>query len=270
MWSGDQEAPKPISVLDIVHALELAKDDPRIIGIVADMSTNTADGRGTSARLGFAQAHELRTAMQEFYAHKTQTLGKEGVVCIALTDTFDSQAMYYLATGFQSICMQPQGSVPLTGIANVQVFAKELLDRLGVVFHSEARTRFKTMVMPFTAKSLTDEQTEHIKHMLRRLNTSMMQGVVASRYRGGDKTVLEEASTQGPYSGVEAMELGLVDVVGFARTAWQTIWQELGVQERTMKLKHYLTVRKKQVQSKHTVGVVYLVGTIKRYILCIT
>lgn len=85
-------SPAPVSTLiDVVTAIKHAKDDPRIVGIMANFSTanKTQPGNG----LGLAQIQELRSAIQEFKEAKAKALGGEDKVSlIAYTDSFGTLA----------------------------------------------------------------------------------------------------------------------------------------------------------------------------------
>lgn len=90
--SGD--SPAPVSTLiDTVTAIKHAKDDPRIVGIMANFSSanKTQQGKG----LGLAQIQELRSAIQEFKEAKAKALGGEDKVSlIAYTDSFGKRVDY--------------------------------------------------------------------------------------------------------------------------------------------------------------------------------
>lgn len=92
--SGD--SPAPVSTLiDTVTAIKHAKDDPRIVGIMANFSSanKTQQGKG----LGLAQIQELRSAIQEFKEAKAKALGGEDKVSlIAYTDSFGKRVDYPL------------------------------------------------------------------------------------------------------------------------------------------------------------------------------
>ena len=83
------DSPSPVSsLIDIVTAIRHAKDDPRIVGIMANFST--ANQRTQQAKgLGLAQIQELRSAIQEFKEAKAKALGGEDKVSlVAYTDSF--------------------------------------------------------------------------------------------------------------------------------------------------------------------------------------
>jgi hypothetical protein len=81
-------SPAPVSsLLDVVTALKHAREDPRIVGILANFSTGNSSTK--SKGLGIAQIQELRTAIQEFKEAKAKALGGEDKVSlIAYTDSF--------------------------------------------------------------------------------------------------------------------------------------------------------------------------------------
>jgi len=94
-------SPTPVSTLiDIVTALKQARQDPRIVGIVANFSTGNSPAK--TKGLGLAQIQELRTAIQEFKEVKAKALGGEDKVqLIAYTDSFGMK----LETDFQVVAV---------------------------------------------------------------------------------------------------------------------------------------------------------------------
>jgi len=87
--AANGDSPSPVSsLMGVVTALKHAKDDPRIVGIMANFSS--ANNRTQQNKtLGLAQIQELRGAIQEFKEAKAKALGGEDKVSlVAYTDSF--------------------------------------------------------------------------------------------------------------------------------------------------------------------------------------
>ncbi|KAJ3091897.1 hypothetical protein HK102_012819 [Quaeritorhiza haematococci] len=132
-------------------------------------------------QLGFAQIQELRNAIREFGEHKRQKFGPSGYKLVAYTDTFESQIMYYLASSFDEVRMEPLGFLPLTGMATAQPFFKPLLERLGVHIRSHAVGEYKSVNSAFTEERWPKAQRENLTAMLRSLNQQLVSDIAQSR-----------------------------------------------------------------------------------------
>ena len=96
-------SPAAPTFTDVILALDRAGRDPRVKGLLAQLS---GDGPG------LAQTQELRAALARFRA--------QGKFAYAYADSFGEFGPgtrgYYLATAFEQIHLQPIGSLGLTGI----------------------------------------------------------------------------------------------------------------------------------------------------------
>ncbi|KAF9140760.1 hypothetical protein BG015_001521 [Linnemannia schmuckeri] len=266
--SGD--SPAPVSTLiDIVTAIKHAKDDPRIVGIMANFSSanKTQQGKG----LGLAQIQELRSAIQEFKEAKAKALGGEDKVSlIAYTDSFDNQTQYYLASVFDKVYMQPSGSIPLVGLSSTVPFFKTLLGRFGIQVRAEARKEYKSMVSPFTETELPPPQKQNLFDLLKGLNAQILADIAKSRARALGSDPVEKLNHLiqiGPFIGSEAKDEGLVDGLVYKRDCGKMIEKQ-----GAFGLAHYMRVKSKEHTNKLAktgepslvVGIVYLIGGIKR------
>ncbi|KAF8938572.1 hypothetical protein BGZ47_008530 [Haplosporangium gracile] len=263
-------SPAPVSTLiDIVTAIKHAKDDPRIVGIMANFSSanKTQQGKG----LGLAQIQELRSAIQEFKEAKTKALGGEDKVSlIAYTDSFDNQSQYYLASVFDKVYMQPSGSIPLVGLSSTVPFFKTLLGRFGIQVRAEARKEYKSMVSPFTETELPPPQKQNLFDILKGLNAHILADIAKSRARALGSDPVEKLNHLiqiGPFMGSEAKDEGLVDGLVYKRDCGKMIEKQ-----SAFGLAHYMRVKAKEHtnnlaktgEPSLVVGIVYLIGGIKR------
>ncbi|KAI1318744.1 hypothetical protein EDD11_005815 [Mortierella claussenii] len=265
------DSPSPVSTLiDVVTAIKLAKDDPRIVGIMANFSTPNNTSPQTSG-LGLAQIQELRSAVQEFKEAKVKALGGEDKVSlIAYTDSFDNQTQYYLASVFDRVYMQPSGSIPLVGLSSTVPFFKTLLNRFGIQVRAEARREYKSMVSPFTETELPPPQKQNLFDLLKGLNSQILADIAKSRQKALGSDPIEKLNhliQVGPFMGSEAKDEGLVDGLLYKRDCGKMV-EDRGA----FGLAHYMRVKAKEHTNKlaktgepsMVVGIVYLIGNIKR------
>ena len=156
----------PPTLSEVVLALDRAGRDPRVKGLIAQLS-----GEGP----GFAQTQELRTALAQFRA--------QGKFAYAYADSFGEFGPgtrgYYLATAFEQIHLQPIGSLGLTGILIETPLLRGLLNKLGVQPSGDKRGAYKSAADMF----LEDELTPAHKEWLEWLANSLDQQIKAGNRR---------------------------------------------------------------------------------------
>ncbi|KAF9353591.1 hypothetical protein BGX34_011476 [Mortierella sp. NVP85] len=269
--AANGDSPSPVSsLIDVVTALKHAKNDPRIVGIMANFSSANNKTQQNKT-LGLAQIQELRGAIQEFKEAKAKALGGEDKVSlVAYTDSFDTQTQYYLASAFDKVYMQPSGSIPLVGLSSTVPFFKTLLNRFGIQVRAEARKEYKSMVSTFTETELPLPQKQNLFDLLKSLNAQILADIAKSRQKvlGSDPIEkLNHLIQVGPFMGSEAKEEGLVDGLLYKRDCGNMVKGN-----GAFGLAHYMRVKAKEHKKRLAetgeaslvVGVVYLIGGIKR------
>ncbi|MEO1017277.1 MAG: signal peptide peptidase SppA [Pseudomonadota bacterium] len=197
-----------LSVTQIVRTLDQAREDPRVLGLIAQI-----DG----GRQGFAVTQELRQAVRRF--------ADSGRPTLAFADSFGELSPgnvgYYLATAFDEIHMQPVGLVGLTGLSFEMPFARETLEKIGVRFEVERRAEYKTALEFLTEDAPTPANAEMMRALLDDLQGQMVSDIAERREltAGGFETIL----SAGPFSAEEARDRGLIDSLGYRDDARDAI-----------------------------------------------
>ncbi len=134
-------APQEREVLlgDLIDAILLAKDDPKISALV--MELDQLFGIGTS------KTSEVATAIEEFRA--------SGKPVIAWNDSL-SQSQYLLASEADELIIHPMGSVLLEGFANYQWYFADALEKFSVNVHVFKAGQFKSIAEPFQRNSMSE------------------------------------------------------------------------------------------------------------------
>jgi signal peptide peptidase SppA len=227
-----------MTFLDIIQTIEEIKNDDRITGFVADLSS--INKLTVNSDLGFAQIQEIKHALDELKEIKNKKL-KNNFKMLAFTDTFDSQADYFLASSFDKICMEPTGMVPLIGFGTVQPFFKSILEKYGIKTQSHVRNEYKNAVSFLTSTEYNNSQKKNLTHVFSNLTHQLAEGIAKGRGKSLDnlkilknsnllvsllsssKTIddntekMIELINQGPYSASEAIDLGLIDKLDYRR-----------------------------------------------------
>ncbi|KAJ2991060.1 hypothetical protein HDV02_003999, partial [Globomyces sp. JEL0801] len=248
-----------------------------------DLSTGT---KQTS--LGFAQLQELYVRIQMLKQAKRSNPLTKDFKAIAFTDTFNSQAHYYLATAFDEIHMEQTGSLPLTGFSSSQPFFKTLLTKLGLEVQAHAEGDYKSMISPMTKDEWPKKQLENMMNLFSSLNTQLKTRI--SHFRNDQNvkdrinpTELETislpnnglASVQdimhlAPMSAVESLQQKLVTHISYKRNFIpidDKFTNTAG--NRVMELRKYKQTRCEELEKEKSttlplIAIVYLVGTITR------
>ncbi|MBL8628950.1 MAG: S49 family peptidase, partial [Rhodospirillaceae bacterium] len=135
---------------DAIIAIRRAKDDPRVTGIVANM---------TEQSLGLAQVQDVRDVITEFKASGkpvmlySETIG-EGTGALP---------SYYLAASFGDLWVQPSGTVGVAGIGIEQPFFKTFLDRFGVKANVIQRKEYKSAMENLTNERISPANKEALQ-----------------------------------------------------------------------------------------------------------
>lgn len=149
---------------DIIDAVEMATEDPRIKMLV--LNTN----RMTGANLD--QLQSIGTALAHFK--------ESGKQVVAIGDSFN-QGQYLLASWADKIYLHPMGTVNLRGFAVYRLYLKEMLDKLAINFHVFRVGTFKSAVEPLLRNDMSPEDEEANRLWLGKLWDAYSAQIVANR-----------------------------------------------------------------------------------------
>lgn len=149
---------------DLLRAISLAGKDSRIKAIVLD-----TDGFGGG---GMPALQAVRQALRGFE--------KTGKKVYAVGTSYD-QAQYYLASAADTVLLDPEGEVLITGFAQYLPYFKDLLDRLRIDVHVFRVGRYKSAVEPFTRDGMSAPAKEETQAYLDALWQSYQRDITASR-----------------------------------------------------------------------------------------
>ena len=136
-------------ILDVIHT---AGSDQRIKLLVIDIN-----------RMGSASLDQIRAIGTALEAFK-----QTGKKVIAVGDSFN-QVQYYLASWADKIYLHPMGTVSMRGFSVFRLYARELIDKLGINIHVFRVGRFKSAVEPFLRDDMSAEEKENISLWLGKL-----------------------------------------------------------------------------------------------------
>lgn len=231
---------------EMLDALERGHTDPKVKGLYARF-------RGDD--LGFAQAQELRAAVERFR--------NSGRFAIAYAEGFgeggSGNRAYLLASGFDEIWMQPLGLLGFTGLSAQIPFARAALDQLGVQPQLMQREEYKSFADTFTKSDFTPAHRDMMEWLLRDLGRQLVDGVAAGRRL--EPAAVRAAMDRGPLLDREAMEARLIDRIGYADEAKAEAVRRAGGAE-LVELPDYLAVAGGAHGDGPIVALIHAVGTI--------
>lgn len=240
-----QEEETPL--FDIIRAIERAKNDPKVKGIVARMGATSP---------GFTHAQEIRAALDNF-----RQSGKFTYVFAADYGQFGlGNRSYFLASAFENIWLQPVGSVSLTGLAMQAPFAKSALARLGVSADFMQREEYKSYAESFTRDNFSDAARQNLTALLTNLADQQLDDIANTRKI--EPTKARELAANGPYTATEALKAGLVTKIGYLDEMLKEAKEKAGDKAVRMDIGSYLDVSTPQEPAKSTIGIIYAEGPI--------
>src|SRR6185312_1572448 len=267
LTSGITEEPPadPLSALvamrrprlaDVLDALRRATADDRVRALVVKVG-----GRP----IGLAQVQELRTAISAFAG--------AGKLTVAWAETFGESSPgnvpYYLATAFDQIYLQPSGEVGLTGISVQNWFYRGALDKLGVEFQVGKREEYKSAAERLTERGFSEPAREEVARVAASIVEQITEAI-AQRL----EISAEEARAlidRGPFIAGEALEVRLVDKLGYRDEVYDTVRETVGQDAYLLFLGRYhrarvLAERTRRLPNpgEEAVALIYATGPIRR------
>ncbi|MFO0662122.1 MAG: signal peptide peptidase SppA [Polyangiaceae bacterium] len=186
------------TLLDLVEDLEAARKDEHVGGLFVRFSSN---------RTGWGRAAEVIRGLQAFRA------SKKPVLCHA--DNWTNSTYWIASMGCDAVWASPAGGVDTVGIGAELMFAKGLLDKLGVKADVLQVGKFKGTGETFTRETPSEEARASLEGVLGSIRAQWLDGVEAGRKRPDLRGAVED----GPFSAEEAKARGLLDAVGYADEA---------------------------------------------------
>ena len=188
----------PVTVMDIVLALDAAERDPRVKGAVL---------RVGSANLSIAQAEEIGAALKKFRA--------SGKFVIAHSTGFFASGLgdYLTAASADQIWMQPNAPFGAAGEGGGQIFLRGLLDKLNADPQIVKRADYKSAADQYMEKNMTPADREQMTRLMQSWYDAATNGAAADRHLTHDRIVAAfEAS---PQFTENARAAGLIDKIGY-------------------------------------------------------
>jgi len=161
---------KPQSKLgldNILACIEKAKTDDKIKGIylnVNDISSSFG---------GLAVAQEIRNKLKEFKATDK--------FIVAYNNMGYSQKAYYLASVADSVFLNPQANIWITGMGGEMTFYKNFLKKIGVEAQVVRVGKYKSATERYFLEKMSDESREQSMAYMSAMWNQMAEGIAQDR-----------------------------------------------------------------------------------------
>jgi protease IV len=185
------------SLRPTLRALHEAGSDRRVVGLIARVGG-----------LPWALTQELRQGIEAFAA--------SGKPTVAWAESFDGGAdlaRYTLASAFGEIWMQPGGSVGSLGVGIETTFWRGALDKLGVQPEFQQRHEYKNAADVLQRTEYSPAHREATERLAASVFDDAVTTVAAARGLTVDR--VRELAAAGPRTALEAVEVGLIDRLGY-------------------------------------------------------
>lgn len=181
-----------IGLMQLLQAIDHAKDDSKIKGIYLDVSRPITF---------YSSLEEIRNALNDFK--------KSGKWVVAYSEVM-SEGAYYLASVADQVYLHPEGELEFNGLTATFTSFKKLLDKLEVKPEVFRVGEFKSAVEPFMLEKMSDENRLQLEEMINSIYATMLNRISASRNIPVDK--LKEVSDKMLiHDADDAISLGFVD-----------------------------------------------------------
>ncbi|MCK0161718.1 signal peptide peptidase SppA [Allomuricauda sp. F6463D] len=148
---------------EILHAIEVAKNDDNINGI----SITTG-----YLQAGLAQTREIRHALLDFKS--------TGKFVMSHSDVY-AQKDYYLASVSDEVYLNPVGILDFKGLASEVLFYKGLQEKSGIKMEVIRHGKYKSAVEPYLSDTMSDENRMQIKELITSIWSIMVDDISESR-----------------------------------------------------------------------------------------
>ncbi len=216
---------RPVTVMDLVFALDAAGRDKRIKGLVMRL------GGGVS----LAEAEELTAAFSRFRGH--------GKFIIAQATSFEGPGLgdYLAAAAADQIWIQPKSNFGVAGAGAGEIFLRGLFDKVHAVPQMAKRAEYKSAADMYTEKGMSDPDRQQLNAVMASWYDAALTAVAGERHIA--KSQVAAAFEASPQFAEDARAKGLVDRIGYDDDAQGAALARAGSGAKALKMSDYIAAR---------------------------
>ncbi|MDX1971118.1 MAG: S49 family peptidase [Candidatus Sumerlaeia bacterium] len=196
------------SLHDVIEWVDLAAKDEEVKALAVQIR---------NPMLGLSQTTELRNAFLRFRETEKPLL--------FFADSLTLKT-YYLASSGEQVILPPVGGLFTYGFSFRFYYFKDMLEKLGMQAQVVNTGDYKNALEPFTHQ----EMTEGTREQFTAIQSDLVEyiGTAIGESRGMESDQLLETLFGGPHLSSKALELGLIDGVGYWESTLETFSNEKG------------------------------------------
>lgn len=222
-----QIMPKQDNINTIIRALDRARKDDRVVGLIV---------RFSEAEPSLTDAQELRAAIKRFKAANKFTIA----YAASFGEGTGANKSYYLASSLAEVWLQPVGLVGLNGVSFETPYLRGLLDRVGLKPEFITRKAYKTAASNLTDTGMTPANRLMMTSLLDDLTQQMIGGIAENRNL--PVPTVAKLFGNGPFNTAEALAAKLVDRIGYQDELLEHIKQKASKKARLTGIFDYADV----------------------------
>ncbi len=242
---------KKASVIEVIDAIEAAKNDDKIQGI--SILKN-------QSMLGLAQCKSIRDKLEDFK--------KSGKFVFAYSD-YLTQKDYYLNSVADQVYLNPVGELDFKGLSSEVIYMKDLQEKSGVKFEVIRHGKYKSAVEPFLAQEMSPENREQVSVLLQSIWQTIVSDISKSR-KLSVETLDNVANTLGARNPKLALASKMIDKIAYEDEYHDLIKKRLKVKAdeeyEKISISDYASVAKTSAtnfSADNTIAVIYAQGEIQ-------
>lgn len=251
-----QGLPRETLLADLIDAVQLASDDPRIEVLLLQLDELD--------HIGMSKTLELSEAIKVF---------RESGKTVVATANHYNQDQYLLASFADQIFVHNMGGVGIEGFAVIRNYFREAIDKLKIRFHVFKVGNFKSAVEPLLRNDMSDAAKEANKAWLNQLWNLYRDTVVERRGISANKldnyvNHIDRVMTEvGGDAAQAALDYGLVDGIISRPMLREMLIERVGENKdgsfQQSYFRDYLALnRSLLIEVKESVGIIVASGNI--------
>ena len=243
------------SIKDVTNAIDKAKDDDKIKGIVLELE---------NLSIGMTNLHVLRNKLTDFKS--------SGKFIISYGEYY-SLGTYYLASVSDQVYLYPEGMIDFRGLSSEIMFFKNAIDKFGVdvqIIRGTGNT-YKSAVEPYMYDKMSEENRTQIKSILTTLWNNLNDDIRNDRNISLEK-INEIADSVYTYNAIGCLKHKLIDDMLYEDELDSIIKSKINLEQKSdissVSFKKYLEKfgAKRELNTlseKSNIAVIYAEGEIR-------
>jgi protease-4 len=218
--------PQPVTLMDLVLALDAARRDDRVKGVVVRLG----DGA-----VSLAQAEEIAPSLA--------AMRRAGKFVLVHAAGFNGAGLgdYVTAAAADAIWMPPKGHFAPAGTAIGGVFLRGLFDKLEARPEIAKRKEFKSAADMYMEKAMTPADREQLTRIAQSTYDSGVAAIAAARKL--DAGAVRAALDASPQLAEDALKAKLIDHIGYDDEVRAEALKRAGDGARSVAMKDYIRSR---------------------------